>query len=181
MKCIDYRSALLESLDFDVDAETRRRLDRHCEACPRCYAYTWDIVRNREALGRLPDADLPEGFHERLMARIGAAKRPLCRKSRAAQRILAPLAAALLLLMIGRGIYLDFSPQRLNAPSESGIQITALDPQAEAVLDKATEERFAAPMAAEEASPRIFHPLTLTALSVAGGLVGLGVVYRKRG
>jgi anti-sigma factor RsiW len=166
---------------MDVNAEMRRQMAQHRAACPRCSAYTADIVRNREAVGRLSDAELPDGFHERLMARIGAEARPVQRKGRVPYRIFASLAAALLLFIIVRGMYMEFGSQRLAASPEPGVHITALDPQAEAALDKGTDERYAAPMEAEEeAFPRIFHPLTITVLGAAGGIIVLGFVLKKR-
>jgi predicted anti-sigma-YlaC factor YlaD len=68
--CKTVMSHICDSLDEDPNSATCVAIRRHLEECDACRDYKASIEKTIEWY-REYDAPLPEGAHERLMARLG--------------------------------------------------------------------------------------------------------------
>lgn len=90
--------ALHELVDGRLGVDRREEVERHLRECERCRQDLAALSAVKRAVGRLPQADVPEGFEARLSAALDAASGP-SRPSDVAtgaawRRWLAPVAVA---------------------------------------------------------------------------------------
>ena len=102
MICTEYEALLDLYVDGELTAEELLRVQTHLEKCPHCRAYVDDAMAMRLAFPEIEETELPEGFHESVMARIAAESAPVVKKSsqRRWWKTLAPVAAACFAVML---------------------------------------------------------------------------------
>ena len=89
-------------MDYQLDTESTKRLENHLHHCPQCKLKLDELIMLRQQCMSLPELDISEGCHERLMLRLRTEE---VKKARIIPyRILAPIAAALLLFLIDKGL-----------------------------------------------------------------------------
>lgn len=113
MNCRQFKKNLTLYLDQRLNAEKSLQVRRHLDNCPRCKAHYVGMKEISELGDLLPGIPLPDGFHERLMERLSQDRTEPARRWKP-QRILAPLAAALLLAFIGRGLLISGPWKQMN-------------------------------------------------------------------
>jgi len=130
-------------IDNQLSEDRVQHIRRHLDNCPHCRAL-YDRTREIIELGSsLPEVPLANGFHERLMQRLFDVRTEPVRQWRP-QRVLAPLAAALLLVFIGRSLLVSGlwqqMPFKSNNSSKELTSSQALQPEM-ATSDEAPPER----------------------------------------
>ena len=70
MKCSQYQEKFWDYYDGTLTAEEAAELEKHLESCPECAAEAKMVKQMLESLHTLPEAALPEGYHEELMGKI---------------------------------------------------------------------------------------------------------------
>ena len=73
--CKEYAQTISEYLDGALGEAERAQLLEHLESCEGCRAYLGELAAMRDALRKMPEAELPAGFHEGVMAKVHAKKR----------------------------------------------------------------------------------------------------------
>lgn len=101
-ECTRYREQFSEHLDGRLGEAARRELEAHLAQCPACRAELWALERTVAALGELPARSAPEGFAERVTARIRE-REPASGRPRIVSLVLtrALPVAAMFLLVVG--------------------------------------------------------------------------------
>lgn len=94
--CREYTQTISEYLDGTLDEKEQRLLLEHIEGCEACRAYLGEIAAMHDALAQLPEAELPEGFHEGVMEKVRAKKR--AKKTAFWKRYTAAACAAIVLV-----------------------------------------------------------------------------------
>ncbi len=107
MNCKECREQISSFIDDQTDTDVSRKVTKHIEECPRCTVYYQDLLKNRALSAMLEEMELPDGFHKRLMTKIRQEAKTGSKPLWKPQRILAPLVAALLLFMVGRGLVMS--------------------------------------------------------------------------
>lgn len=146
-------------LDGELTRQEERELTAHLEVCPQCRALARQLEACRDAMGRLGEAEPPQGFAQRVMDQIAAEQPqkiiPLRRRPQV--RALASLAAcAALCLGLTRLAWSGgFSGGASEAADAAAQSITAQEAAAEhmefADMESAAEDR--AKTATEPAEP----------------------------
>ena len=96
MKICEAYAALLDPfVDGELPPETAIRVQEHLDTCPACRGYVDDALAIRAALEDAQDAPVPDGFTDRVMARVreSAPAKKTTKKSRRWAQALVPLAA----------------------------------------------------------------------------------------
>ena len=70
MKCSQYQEKFWDYYDGTLSREEAAELEKHLESCPECAAEAKMVKQMLESLHTLPEAALPEGYHEELMGKI---------------------------------------------------------------------------------------------------------------
>ena len=68
--CEEYESLISDFLDGELSAEDRARVAEHLASCPACQQYFDDLVAMHDAFDRIEEVPVPDGFTERVMARV---------------------------------------------------------------------------------------------------------------
>jgi hypothetical protein len=76
MSCNQYREAIAEFVDGELDLARRRALEQHVEGCARCRALVADLKSIQAAAFTLDRHPLPPTAWNAIRARIAAAPRP---------------------------------------------------------------------------------------------------------
>lgn len=102
MICTEYEALLDLYVDGELTTEELLRVQTHLDQCPHCRAYVDDAMAMRLAFPEIEETELPEGFHESVMARIAAESPPVVKQSprRRWWKTLAPVAAACFAVML---------------------------------------------------------------------------------
>ena len=102
MICTEYEALLDLYVDGELTTEELLRVQTHLDHCPHCRAYVDDAMAMRLAFPEIEETELPEGFHESVMARIAAESAPVAKKSSRNRwwKTLAPVAAACFAVML---------------------------------------------------------------------------------
>lgn len=102
MICTEYEALLDLYVDGELTTEELLRVQTHLDQCPHCRAYVDDAMAMRLAFPEIEETELPEGFHESVMARIAAESAPVAKKSSRNRwwKTLAPVAAACFAVML---------------------------------------------------------------------------------
>lgn len=140
MICTEYEALLDLYVDGELTTEELLRVQTHLETCPHCRAYVDDAMAMRLAFPEIEDTELPEGFHDGVMARIAAESTPAKKKpARRWWKTLAPVAAACfaVVLLMGRGGLTGGAEKAAQAPAAA----------APFAFDSAAEEESCAPAA----------------------------------
>ncbi|MGI6345304.1 MAG: zf-HC2 domain-containing protein [Bacillota bacterium] len=75
MKCEEARRSLYESIDGELGPPQERTLRQHVAACPDCATAFWAIETVSGILVRFAEAETPDDFTARVMARVPASRR----------------------------------------------------------------------------------------------------------
>lgn len=70
MECSWVLEHLSEYLEGELPLQEREQVEAHLQSCPSCVAERDELAALLNALGELPPAELPVGFHEALMERL---------------------------------------------------------------------------------------------------------------
>jgi hypothetical protein len=127
MNCKEVGETLSDYVDGTLRGEALREVEAHLSSCARCLADSKEMSKTIEAVGALPEVDVPPGFSERVMSRVReeAGRRPLWERFFLPIRIKLPLHATALLVVVGLAVYLyeaNLPVQReiaRSVPSES--------------------------------------------------------------
>ena len=148
MKCSQYQEKFWDYYDGTLTAEEAAELEKHLESCPECAAEAKMVKQMLESLHTLPEAALPEGYHEELMGKIAKENLakvsdasidqtekqetgkvvPFPQKRRKNWKNFGLVAAAVVLVAAAGGIQ---GIQQLRAPQEAIIQEAKNTPEAE--------------------------------------------------
>ncbi len=102
MNYCEYQSLLSQYLDRQLKAETTQCLEMHLPHCPRCSRELKELDSIRQVCMNIPEVEIPEGLHQSIMNRVRRERQK--DKLSWARRAIIPLAAALLIFFIGRGL-----------------------------------------------------------------------------
>lgn len=69
-KCDQYQEKLWDYYDGTLSAQEAAEVEKHLESCAACAAEAKVVKQMLESLHTLPEAALPEGYHEELMEKI---------------------------------------------------------------------------------------------------------------
>ena len=147
MKCSQYQEKFWDYYDGTLTAEEAAELEKHLESCPECAAEAKMVKQMLESLYTLPEAALPEGYHEELMGKIAKENLakvsdasidqtekqetgkvvPFPQKRRKNWKNFGLVAAAVVLVAAAGGIQ---GIQQLRAPQEAIIQEAKNTPEA---------------------------------------------------
>lgn len=147
MKCSQYQEKFWDYYDGTLTAEEAAELEKHLENCPECAAEAKMVKQMLESLHTLPEAALPEGYHEELMGKIAKENLakvsdasidrtekqetgtvvPFPQKRRKNWKNFGLVAAAVVLVAAAGGIQ---GIQQLRAPQEAIIQEARNTPDA---------------------------------------------------
>ena len=147
MKCSQYQEKFWDYYDGTLTAEEAAELEKHLESCQECAAEAKMVKQMLESLHTLPDAALPEGYHEELMEKIAKENLakvsdasidqtekqetgkvvPFPQKRRKNWKNFGLVAAAVVLVAAAGGIQ---GIQQLRAPQEAIIQEAKNTPEA---------------------------------------------------
>ena len=147
MKCSQYQEKFWDYYDGTLTAEEAAELEKHLESCPECAAEAKLVKQMLESLHTLPEAALPEGYHEELMGKIAKENLakvsdasidqtekqetgkvvPFPQKRRKNWKNFGLVAAAVVLVAAAGGIQ---GIQQLRAPQEAIIQEAKNTPEA---------------------------------------------------
>lgn len=147
MKCSQYQEKFCDYYDGTLTAEEAAELEKHLESCPECAAEAKMVKQMLESLHTLPEAALPEGYHEELMGKIAKENLakvsdasidqtekqetgkvvPFPQKRRKNWKNFGLVAAAVVLVAAAGGIQ---GIQQLRAPQEAIIQEAKNTPEA---------------------------------------------------
>lgn len=139
MKCSQYQEKFWDYYDGTLTAKEAAELEKHMESCPECAAEAKMVKQMLESLHTLPEAALPEGYHEELMGKIAKENLakvsdasidqtekqetgtvvPFPQKRRKNWKNFGLVAAAVVLVAAAGGIQ---GIQQLRAPQEAIIQ-----------------------------------------------------------
>jgi hypothetical protein len=108
MNCKEVDERLSDYLDGTLGEAPLREVEAHLSSCARCLENSKELSKTINAVGSLPEVDVPPGFSERVMARVReeAEKEPLWERLFLPVRIKIPLHATALLVVIGLAVYL---------------------------------------------------------------------------
>lgn len=70
LTCRDFLGALNEYLDETEDAEIRREVEEHINACPNCWVVFNTTRKTLQVFKGIEPMDIPSEVHERLMTRL---------------------------------------------------------------------------------------------------------------
>lgn len=73
--CKEYAQSISEYLDGALNEKEQQRLLAHIESCEGCRAYLGELAAMQDALAKLPEVELPEGFHKGVMEKVRTKKR----------------------------------------------------------------------------------------------------------
>ncbi len=158
MKCSQYQEKFWDYYDGTLSAKEVAELEKHLENCPECAAEAKLVKQMLESLHTLPEAALPEGYHEELMGKIAQENLakvsntsinqtekqetgkvvPFPQKRRKNWKNFGLVAAAVVLVAAAGGIQ---GIQQLRAPQEAIIQEARNTPE---VSGYETEETMTA-------------------------------------
>lgn len=147
MKCSQYQEKFWDYYDGTLTAEEAAELEKHLESCQECAAEAKMVKQMLESLHTLPEAALPEGYHEELMGKIAKENLakvpntsinqtekqetdtvvPFSQKRRKNWKNFGLVAAAVVLVAAAGGIQ---GIQQLRAPQEAIIQEARNTPEA---------------------------------------------------
>lgn len=139
MKCSQCQEKFWDYYDGTLSKEEAAELEKHLESCPECAAEAKMVKQMLESLHTLPEAALPEGYHEELMGKIAKESLakvsvasinqtekqetgtvvPFPQKRRKNWKNFGLVAAAVVLVAAAGGIQ---GIQQLRAPQEAIIQ-----------------------------------------------------------
>lgn len=102
MNYCEYQEFLSQYIDRQLSADARQRLEMHLPHCPRCSTELRELDTIRQVCMNLPEEEIPEGLHKTIINKIRGERKK--EKLSWARRTLIPLAAALLIFFIGRGL-----------------------------------------------------------------------------
>ena len=139
MKCSQYQEKFWDYYNGTLSAKEVAELEKHLENCPECAAEAKLVKQMLESLHTLPEAALPEGYHEELMGKIAQENLakvsntsinqtekqetgkvvPFPQKRRKNWKNFGLVAAAVVLVAAAGGIQ---GIQQLRAPQEAIIQ-----------------------------------------------------------
>ena len=183
MICTEYEALLDLYVDGESTAEELLRVQKHLEECPHCRAYVDDAMAMRLAFPDVEETELPEGFHESVMARIAQSAPPAKKPAKGRwRRTLAPVAAACfaVLLLANRGGFLmgtaeesaaapaaapyamDFTTGEEAAPAAPAGDGLTHDAAFSATAEAAPMERMAEAFSDQEPSACEEYTLVLT-------------------
>lgn len=155
--CFEYEALLDLYVDGELDPEAMGKVRDHLDTCPACRAYADDAFAIRRAFPDEDAVELPEGFHEGVMAAVAAAAP---QKGRRSWQALGPLAAACLALVVAVG----GGGKKAEAPAAAQYAYSAAataEPAAPATaMDEDTAENRSmsvAPTAAGEPAERFLE------------------------
>ena len=96
MKCCEqYAAALSAFVDGELSENERDEVLAHVEHCQNCREYLSELMIVHTMFEEMPELDAPEGFSERVLARVHEEKRAKTRHRRAWPRVLAACFALL--------------------------------------------------------------------------------------
>ena len=154
MKLCDQYAALLDLyVDGELGAAQMLRVQDHLDTCPACRQYVDDALAIRAAFPDGSEAELPEGFHDAVMAAVAADAAKAKKSRKKVWKSLLPLAACFaVVLLVGRGgamgskaesapaaVAADYAAPQFetesaapagSAPTESAVEFTAQAPAA---------------------------------------------------
>lgn len=154
MKLCDQYAALLDLyVDGELGAAQMLRVQDHLDTCPACRQYVDDALAIRAAFPDAEETEVPEGFHDAVMAAVAADAAKAKKPRKKVWKSLLPLAACFaVVLLVGRGgamgsraesapaaVAADYAAPRLetesaapagSAPTESAVEFTAQAPAA---------------------------------------------------
>ena len=98
MKCCEqYAAALSAFVDGELSENERDEVLAHVEHCRNCREYLSELMIVHTMFEEMPELDAPEGFSERVLARVHEEKRAKMRHRRAWPRVLAACFALLVI------------------------------------------------------------------------------------
>lgn len=130
MNCTKCRNNISAYIDGMLDDAFASGMEKHLGECLSCRKEYESIMKIREICGKLPDVDLPFGFHEQLFDRLKREERKRVFKAfgKFNRRAVAGMAAALVLVLAGALVLgsldgwpaFDKSKSEAALPSEPG-------------------------------------------------------------
>lgn len=101
MKCEDFRELISLYIDDELDEANKNELIKHLENCPLCRKEYEELKALKEMLGKIGDEELPENFHNELMAKIKPAKEKTKKKKFVWSRYSSLAASICAVLLVG--------------------------------------------------------------------------------
>lgn len=154
MKLCDQYAALLDLyVDGELGPAQMLRVQDHLDTCPACRQYVDDALAIRAAFPDAEETEVPEGFHDAVMAAVAADAAKAKKPHKKVWKSLLPLAACFaVVLLVGRGgamgskaesapaaVAEDYAAPQFetesaapagSAPTESAVEFTAQAPAA---------------------------------------------------
>ncbi len=153
MECSWVQEHLSEYLEGELPLQEREQIEAHLQSCPSCAAERDELAALLNALGELPSAELPAGFHAALMERLHReankkregiepeATKPVLMvrpggKRQVTGRFASLAAGVLLLVAVGFGGLSVYSFQR--GPGQAGAEVNSAAEAEEALAEPET-------------------------------------------
>lgn len=157
-------------MDYQLDAESTKRLENHLHHCPQCKLELDELIMLRQQCMSLPELDISEGFHERLMLRLRTEE---VKKARIIPyRILAPIAAALLLFLIGKGlINTSLDRAKDNPPEDISNSAMMVSPEQDTTIASKSMGDFAGDGVRSDSGESADKGIADTTIADTAGLV----------
>jgi anti-sigma factor RsiW len=155
----EYQGLLSQYIDEQLDAQTAYSLEHHLPLCPQCRRELEQLAVLRQMCMELPEEDIPAGLHERIIAE---ARSTDTKKGLGwVRRAVIPLAAAVLIFLLSRGLPGLPNDRSSTTQDSGGIEnmLMAAPKEKPQTADDLTAQdaksanRAEAPMTVEEAEP----------------------------
>lgn len=144
MKPCRYKQLLSNYLDRKLASKQEKMVKEHLPLCSSCKQEWEELIRLKEMCANLPEEELPAGLHQRIMQQVQQKQKNPTDKIVWIRRIAAPLAAAILLFLIGKGLPSIIgntkSDMQGHAEHENAIMETPEAPEADSFFDIAASE-----------------------------------------
>jgi hypothetical protein len=122
-RCGKYIAAYQEQL---LKQRQQQILEEHLPHCPECRQIWGELETLKKQCNNLPEQELPHGLHERILYRLRKENSKPHRLLIRPQHIAIPLAAAILIFLIGRGMPDSMKNMADNKPRpDTNIMATA--------------------------------------------------------
>ena len=159
MGCDDYKELISLYFDKELDEKEEKELFEHLTNCPSCRKEFEELKVVMDMLGEIEEEELPEGFHNEVMAKIKAEAKPKKKKTPWA-RYTSIAASICAVFIVGGAVFATgfmgmggsqfaadaASPQMYGMMSNT----TTESAKGEIMYDTVVEEEAEAPMEMEE-------------------------------
>lgn len=140
MKCEDFRELISLYIDDELDENEKNGLIEHLENCPLCRKEYEELKAIKEMVGKIGEEELPENFHNELMAKIKPVKEKTKKKKFSTAKY-SSLAASICAVLLVGGALVGMDAMGMKASSADAASIEMFDTNSTAA-DMSMESDF---------------------------------------